>query len=91
LTSLTKSFVIGRWGQSLHFSVANLWVSIFYIPPHPALKERMMIDGQLRAAHDGRTSANEHPASGRIIGEVADGSTADMGAAIGPAAGHATT
>ena len=43
---------------------------------------RMLIDGKLVDAEGGRTFANINPATEEVLGQVADGSAADMEAAI---------
>ena len=47
----------------------------------------MLVDGTLVDAETGRTFENVNPATEQVIGDVADGSTADMQRAIarGPA------
>jgi aldehyde dehydrogenase (NAD+) len=46
---------------------------------------RMLIDGKLVEAEGGKTYDNINPATEEVIGQVADGSPADMGAAIAAA------
>lgn len=48
-------------------------------------EDRLLINGELRAAQSGRTYANINPATEAEIGQVADASTADMDAAIAAA------
>jgi aldehyde dehydrogenase (NAD+) len=48
-------------------------------------EERLLIDGKLVAASGGGTYENVNPATEEVIGVAADGTTADMDAAIGAA------
>ena len=53
--------------------------------PPLAYESRMLIDGELVDAQDGRTYENLNPATEEVIGRVADATAADMGRAIGAA------
>jgi aldehyde dehydrogenase (NAD+) len=48
-------------------------------------EKRLLIDGKLVDAADGATFENINPATEEVIGVAADGSAADMDAAIGAA------
>jgi aldehyde dehydrogenase (NAD+) len=48
-------------------------------------EERLFIGGELRQAEGGRTFPTLNPATGEVLGVAADGSTADLEAAIGAA------
>ena len=48
-------------------------------------EERLLIDGELRAARSGAVFETVNPATGEVIGVVADGATADLDDAIGAA------
>jgi aldehyde dehydrogenase (NAD+) len=50
-----------------------------------AYESRMLIDGELVEAQDGRTYENLNPATEEVIGAVADATAADMGRAISAA------
>jgi aldehyde dehydrogenase (NAD+) len=50
-----------------------------------AFESRMLIDGKLVEASDGKTFDNVNPATEEVIGPVADGSVADMQGAIAAA------
>ena len=50
-----------------------------------AYESRMLIDGELVEAQDGRTYENLNPATEEVIGTVADATAADMGRAISAA------
>lgn len=48
-------------------------------------EERLLIDGELRPAHDGGTFSVTNPATGEVAGEVANATTEDMELAIAAA------
>ncbi|MBO0709432.1 MAG: aldehyde dehydrogenase family protein, partial [Candidatus Dormibacteraeota bacterium] len=53
--------------------------------PTVSFESRMFIDGELVPARSGKTFQNVNPATEEVLGEVADGSAADMRRAIGAA------
>ncbi|MFE4667529.1 aldehyde dehydrogenase family protein [Streptomyces sp. NPDC056716] len=53
--------------------------------PETGRLERLLIDGRLVPASDGGTFDNINPATARVLGATADGTAADLAAAVGAA------